>query len=83
MYTKMGTVESGSERGQSIMHQSCTMEYSGNIDEEMLQLQDVEVEVRSDDEFARRPHRALDFNKADSSQSIQDKIAKFNHLSPR
>ncbi|XP_075087994.1 uncharacterized protein LOC107798356 [Nicotiana tabacum] len=59
------------------------MEDSGNLDEEMLQLQDVEVEVRLDDEFAQRPHRTLDFNKVDSSQSIQDKIAKFNHLSPR
>lgn len=50
----------------------------GNVetmDEEMLQQQDVKVEVRSDDEFARRPHRALDFENEDTPQSVQDKIS--------
>lgn len=46
----------------------------------MHQLQEVDVEVRSNDEYVRRPHRALDFDGGDSSQSVQDRITKFNNL---
>lgn len=53
------------------------------LDEDMLHLQDVEVEVRSDDELARRPHRALEFENTEISNSVQDRITLFNNLSPR